>query len=71
MRGRKVRTIRMRLGISQRELGDRLGVAQNTVARWERGEVKVTEPIARLLRIVGGEPAESVLKGSSQGTPKK
>ena len=71
MKEREVRVIRKRLGISQRELGERLGVAQNTVARWERGEAAITEPIARLLRIAGGEPVESVLKGASQRTPKK
>lgn len=64
MKGREVRAIRKRLGISQRELGERLGVAQNTVARWERGEASITEPIARLVRIAGGEPVGVVLVGS-------
>jgi transcriptional regulator with XRE-family HTH domain len=71
MRGREVRAIRKRLGISQRALGDRLGVAQNTVARWERGEANVTEPIARLIRIAGGEPVEAVLRSEAKRTAKK
>ena len=33
----KLRQIRERLGKSQAELGELLGVAGNTVARWERG----------------------------------
>ena len=70
MNGRKARAMRKRLGISQRELGERLGVAQNTVARWERGEVSITEPIERLLRIVGGEPADAVLGGAKKARKK-
>ncbi len=36
---RKIHQIRKRLGLSQAELGQLLGVAGNTVARWERGEL--------------------------------
>jgi transcriptional regulator with XRE-family HTH domain len=61
----------MQLGISQAKLGKRLGVAQNTVARWERGEVAVSEPIARLLRIAAGEPVEEVLQGDTETARKK
>src|SRR5438309_7711341 len=32
---------RRSLGISQAELGTRLGVSPNTIARWERGEMKI------------------------------
>lgn len=31
-------TLRLRVGISQRELGKRLGVSQPQIAKWERGE---------------------------------
>lgn len=37
MDGKSIRALRMRLGISQRQLGERLGVDQGTVSRWERG----------------------------------
>ena len=29
-----------------------LGVTRNTVARWERDEVSIREPMARLIRLV-------------------
>ena len=35
--GPEIRTIRQRLGRTQRQLGDQLGVPQVTVARWESG----------------------------------
>ena len=37
MDGSYIRELRRRLGITQRELGDRLDVEQGTVSRWERG----------------------------------
>jgi transcriptional regulator with XRE-family HTH domain len=38
--GELVREARLRVGISQAELGRRLGVPQSTVARWERGAAR-------------------------------
>src|SRR5262249_44014200 len=35
---------RQALGLTQRALGDLLGVPRNTVARWERGELRVARP---------------------------
>ena len=32
--------MRRELGVSQARLADKLGVATNTVARWERGDLK-------------------------------
>ena len=52
MTGVAVRRIRKRLGLTQVELAKTLGVSGNTVARWERGEVRITEPVARLIRFV-------------------
>ena len=40
----KIRNIREKLKLTQAELGERLGVAGNTVARWERGEVQPEHP---------------------------
>ncbi len=51
---KKIHQIRKRLGLSQAELGELLGVAGNTVARWERGELvppKVAELAAEYLLI--------------------
>ena len=35
---------RRALGLSQRALGEMLGVPRNTVARWERGDVRISRP---------------------------
>ncbi len=48
----KIRQVRKRLSLSQAEFGVLLGVAGNTVARWERGELvppKVAELAAEYL----------------------
>jgi DNA-binding transcriptional regulator YiaG len=56
MKGREIRAIRKRLGLSQSKLADVVGVQRNTVARWERDELQIGEPAARLIRIIGGGP---------------
>jgi transcriptional regulator with XRE-family HTH domain len=60
-----LRRLRGRLRLSQTVLARLLGVAPNTVARMERGELSIREPIARLLLFVardidqtGGKYAE-------------
>lgn len=35
---------RLALGLSQRKLAEALGVSPNTVARWERGELRIAQP---------------------------
>jgi transcriptional regulator with XRE-family HTH domain len=52
MTGADVRRLRKRLGLTQRALAARVGVAPNSVARWERDEMAVREPAARLLRLL-------------------
>ena len=52
MTGEEVRRIRLRLGLTQAELGERLGVAANSVARWERGEMGIRPTAAGLLRLM-------------------
>ena len=50
----KIRQVRKRLSLSQAKFGELLGVAGNTVARWERGELappKVAELAAEYLLI--------------------
>jgi DNA-binding transcriptional regulator YiaG len=52
MTGPQLRKIRDTLGLTQRQLADRLGVHWNSVARWERDEVRIAEPVARLVRML-------------------
>jgi len=49
-----IRRIRKRLGLTQAAFGKRLGVTQNTVARWERGEMGISETASRLIDNIGG-----------------
>ena len=60
MLGKGIRVIRARLGLSQSALAELIGVRRNTVARWERDEIAISGPAARLIRIIGGAPVPSV-----------
>lgn len=48
----RVRRLRARLGLTQRELAEELGVRQQTVSEWETGAYRPRGASARLLRIV-------------------
>jgi transcriptional regulator with XRE-family HTH domain len=50
MTGSQLKKIRGQLGWTQAEMAERVGVTPNTVARWERGEIVIREPIARLIQ---------------------
>jgi transcriptional regulator with XRE-family HTH domain len=52
MRGIQLQKKRKSLGWTQADLAARVGVTPNTVARWERDEVAIREPIARLLETI-------------------
>jgi len=52
MKGSELRMIRKRLNLTQAQLAGELGVTTNTVARWERGERSISEPMSRLIRIL-------------------
>ena len=63
MTGVQLRRIRHRLGLTQAAMALRIGVAPNSVARWERGEMKITEPVARLVTLLGQSVSLSKEKG--------
>lgn len=44
MTGNELLARRRSLGLSQSELGEKLGVPANTIARWERGELTIASP---------------------------
>lgn len=66
-----VQALRRRLGMTQRELAEELGVRQQTISEWETGMYRPRGAAARLLRIVaeragvayrveGSQPSESM-----------
>jgi DNA-binding transcriptional regulator YiaG len=52
IKGAEIKKLRARMGLTQAQLAADLGVTENTVARWERDEMKMSEPAVRLLRRV-------------------
>lgn len=55
MVGEELKAIRTKLGLTQTQLGENLGVARNTVTRWEMGIRGIPEPIVRLLEFLQKE----------------
>lgn len=51
LNGKEVRFLRHEMDISQKELGKVLRVTDQTVARWEKGEILIPGPEELLLRI--------------------
>lgn len=52
MTGSALRKIRKHLALTQVQLAARLGVTSTSVARWERDEVRITEPMAKLIQLL-------------------
>ena len=40
------------MGLTQAQLAERLGVRANTLARWERGEIRISEMAARFIKLI-------------------
>lgn len=52
-----MRAIRKRLELTQAQLAELVGLTPNTIARQERGEVGIKEPLARLVRVLAEQRA--------------
>jgi len=52
MKGKELRSIRNRLKWRQADLAKAVGVAPNTIARYERDELGIPEPTSRLIRSI-------------------
>jgi putative transcriptional regulator len=59
MNGRELHAIRRKLALTQAALAEAIGVTSNTVARWERGEMTISEPAARLIEKIAEERKEN------------
>ncbi len=55
MSGKQLQKIRKRLKWTQATLAYAVGVTWNTIARWERGELGISEPAARLILRIQAE----------------
>lgn len=55
--GEQIRKNREDLGLSQRALAEQLGVAVETISRWENGVLTQTRAMDRYLRVYFGVPA--------------
>ena len=53
--GKELQAIRTRLGLTQGELGRRLGVTLTTVWRWEHSQRRIPELAARLVPYLAKE----------------
>jgi transcriptional regulator with XRE-family HTH domain len=64
--GQRVRTLRLKKGISQEELADRCGVHRTYMGRIERGETNITlTNIHKVARGLGVSPASLVDEAKS------
>jgi len=52
MNGKELRRIRKQLELTQVQLAEKLGINPNSVARQERGEIGISEPVARLVKMI-------------------
>ena len=51
--GQRIKGLRLSLGFTQKELADQIGVAQNTIAQYEKGKAKTSiEAIVSLANIL-------------------
>ena len=55
MTGKTLRRIRTQLGLTQQAFAEQIGVTGNSVARWERDEMRMRESALRLLQRLKAE----------------
>ena len=52
MTGAEIKELRKALGYTQARLAEEVGVRANTVARYERGELRPSPPVTKLLKLL-------------------
>ena len=58
MTGTEIRELRKALGYTQAKLAEEVGVTANTVARYERDELRPSPPVLKLLKLLALLAAE-------------
>jgi transcriptional regulator with XRE-family HTH domain len=64
--GKSMRAFRLRIGWSQARLAEELGLAANSVARAERGEMKMSATVQKLLARIMAEQEKEQHDGSQK-----
>ena len=65
MTGRQLRAIRHRMGLFQAQLGERLRLTGNSIARMERDEVAITPPMELLISYVARDAGVDLTHGQT------
>jgi putative transcriptional regulator len=52
MTGAQIKELRKTLGYTQARLAEEVGLTPNTIARYERDELKPSPPVLKLLRLL-------------------
>ena len=55
VKGDDLAALRKKLGLTQADFAEQLGVHVNTLARYEREELSIPEPVARLATMLAGK----------------
>jgi transcriptional regulator with XRE-family HTH domain len=66
MHGDEIRDLREAAGLTQQELGAKVGVSLRTIGNWERGETVPRNKLGRLRRVLAGETVSPVVDAFSQ-----
>jgi len=68
---RQIRSLRKKIGLSQKELADLVGVSRATVSMWEGGKFKPSEEKVRQLASLAGKSKEEAKKMLAGKVPRK
>lgn len=52
MTGIAFKAMRRKVGFTQKQMAEALGLHWNSVARMERGEIGISEPVVKLVRVI-------------------
>lgn len=68
--GDKIKTLRKSMGLTQTELGERVGVKKNAVSKWECGRVEdIPTSTIKALAALFGVPASYLIDDDSEEQP--